>query len=122
MKMSRHISKGVLLLALSLVICGGLYMLSLSVIGHGIFPVQANSSTLIGPAIRVVGSRQVAQPFTKDDYFQSGPSAASYGASTSNSSTMAPSTNFFDQNRDFGAAEDPLLQRPTQRVCSFYDC
>ena len=122
MNISRYISKGVLLLAVTLVIGCGLYTLSLSVIGQGIFPVQANSSTLTGPAIKVVGSRQVAQPSTKDDYFQSGPSAASYGASVSTSSEMAPSNNLFDQNRDFDAAGDALLQRPTQRVCSFYDC
>jgi K+-transporting ATPase c subunit len=122
MNISRYISKGVLLLAVSLVICCGLYTLSLSVIGQGIFPVQANSSTLNSPAIKVVGSRQVAQPFTKDDHFQSGPSAASYGASVSTSSAMAPSNNLFDQNREFDAAGDALLQRPTQRVCSFYDC
>ena len=47
--MSRYISKSVLLLTLSLVICCGLYTLSLSVIGRGIFPLQANSSMLTGP-------------------------------------------------------------------------
>jgi hypothetical protein len=25
-------------------------------------------------------------------------------------------------SRGIGAAEDPSLQRPTQRVCRFYDC
>ncbi len=39
----------------------------------------------------VVGSRLIAQPFTKDEYFQPRPSAPSYDASASASSTLAPS-------------------------------
>ena len=122
MNMSRYISKSVLLLTLSLVICCGLYTLSLSVIGQGIFPFQANNSMLTGPDSKVVGSRQRAQLFTKDEYFQPRPSTASHDASASTSSAVAASNNIFDQNRDFGAAEDPSLQRPTQTVCHFYGC
>ena len=118
---SRYISKSVLLLTLSVVICCGLYTLSPWVIGQGIVPFQANNSMLTGPDSKVVGSRQSAQPFSKDEYFRPRPSAASHDASASTSSAVAAS-NIFDQNRDFGAAEDPSLQRPTQRVCRFYDC
>src|SRR6266508_5949245 len=107
MNMSRYISKSVSLLTLTVVICGGLYPLSLWVIGQAIFPFQANSSMLNGPDSKVVGSRQIAQPFTKDEYFQPRPSAASYDASASTSSAVAASNNIFDQSRDFGAAEDP---------------
>jgi len=123
MNMSRYISKSVLLLTLSLVICCGLYTLSLWVIGQGIVPFQANNSMLTGPDSKVVGSRQSAQPFSKDEYFQPRPSAAPYDALGSTSSAMAASNNFFHpQNRDFGDTEPPLLQRPTQNVCHFYDC
>jgi len=121
MNMSQYISKGVLLLTLSLVICCGLYLLSLWVIGEPIFPFQANSSTLTGPDSKVVGSRQIAQPFTKDEYFQPRPSAASYNASVSTSSAVSASNNFSQQqNRDFGVAEVP--QNPTGKVCHFYGC
>ena len=116
--MSRYISRRVLLLTLTVVICGGLYALPLSVIGQAIFPFQANGSMLNGPDSKVVGSRQIAQPFTKDEYFQAHSSAASYDASAS-----AASNNLFHrQNPDLGVPETPLLQRPTQRVCLFYDC
>jgi K+-transporting ATPase c subunit len=123
MNMSRYISKSVSLLTLTVVICGGLYALSLWVIGQAIFPLQANSSMLIGLDNKVVGSHQIAQPFTKDEYFQPRPSAASYGASASAASSLAGSNDFFHrQNRDLGVAETPVLQRPAQRVCRFYDC
>ena len=44
-----------------------------------------------GPDGKPVGSRLIAQPFTKDEYFQPRPSAASYDASASASSALAPS-------------------------------
>ena len=121
--MSRYISRRVLLLTLTVVICGGLYPLPLRVIGQAIFPFQANSSMLNAPDGKVVGSRQIAQPFTKDEYFQPRSSAASYDASASAPSALAASNNFFHrQNPDLGVPETPLLQRPAQRVCLFYDC
>jgi K+-transporting ATPase ATPase C chain len=120
--MSRYISKIVLLLTLTVVIYGGLYPLSLWV-GHAIFPFQANSSMFNGSDSKVVGLRQIAQPFTKDEYFQPRPSAASYDASASAASSLAASNNFSHrQNRDLGVPETPLLERPAQRVCHFYDC
>jgi hypothetical protein len=119
---SWHVSKGALLLALGIVICSGLYTLSLSVIRQVIFPLQAHSM-LAGLESKVVGSSgQIAQPFTKDEHVQPHPSAASYHASASTSSAMAASNNIFDQNRDFGAAVDPSLQPAPQKICHFYDC
>ena len=120
--MSRYISKSVSLLTLTVVIAG-LYPLPLRVIGQAVFPFQANSSMLTGLDNKVVGSRQIAQPFTKDEYVQPRPSTESYGASASAASALAASNNFFHrQNPHLGVAETPSLQRPTQRVCLFYDC
>ena len=45
-----------------------------------------------------MGSRLIAQPFTKDEYFQPRPSAASYDGSASASSTLAAS-NYMLRNR-----------------------
>ena len=44
-----------------------------------------------GPDGKVIGSLLIAQPFTKDEYFWRLPSAASYDASASASSTTVPS-------------------------------
>jgi K+-transporting ATPase ATPase C chain len=44
-----------------------------------------------GPDGKIVGSLLIAQPFSKDEYFQPRPSAASYDASASSSSALAAS-------------------------------
>ena len=114
--MSRYVSKNILLVTLTVV-------MSLWVISHAIFLFQANSNMFNSPDSKVVGSRQIAQPFTKDEYFQPRPSAASYDASASAGSSLAASNNSSHrQNRDLGVPETPLLERPAQRVCHFYDC
>jgi K+-transporting ATPase ATPase C chain len=100
--MLRILSKSILLLALTVVICTGVYPLVIWVIGQAFFPFQANGSLLKGPDGSVVGSKLIAQPFTKYEYFQPRPSAASYDASASASSTYAAS-NYLLRNRVAGA-------------------
>jgi len=89
--MWRYFSKSILLLVVSVVICCVLYPLVLWVMGQAIFTSQANGSLVRGPDGKPVGSRLIAQPFTKDEYFQPRPSAASYDASASASSSLAAS-------------------------------
>ncbi len=89
--MMRYLSKSVLLLIFMVFILCILYPFGLWLIGQTIFPFQANGSMLKGPDGKVIGSRLIAQPFTKDEYFQPRPSAASYDASASASSTLAAS-------------------------------
>ena len=75
----------------TVVICCLIYPLALWAIGQTFFPFQANGSIVQGPDGKPVGSLLIAQPFTKDEYFQPRPSAASYDASASASSTLAAS-------------------------------
>ena len=89
--MLQQLTKSLLLLLFSVVICCILYPLVLWGIGQTIFPFQANGSMLKGPDGQIVGSRLIAQPFTKDEYFQPRPSAASYDASASASSSLSAS-------------------------------
>jgi potassium-transporting ATPase KdpC subunit len=96
--MFRYLTKSILLLALTIVICCVIYPLVVWGIGQVFFPFQANGSLLKGPDGSVVGSKLIAQPFTKDEYFQPRPSAASYDASASASSTYAAS-NYLLRNR-----------------------
>ena len=87
----RYISKSILLLLITVVLVCGIYPAAVWAVGRLFFPFQAEGSLLIGPDGQPVGSKLIAQPFTKDEYFQPRPSAASYDASASASSTLAPS-------------------------------
>ena len=89
--MSKYISKSIWLLFFTVIICCCIYPAALWVIGQTVFSFQANGSILAGPDGNSVGSLLIAQPFTKDEYFQPRPSAASYDASASSSSALAPS-------------------------------
>jgi potassium-transporting ATPase KdpC subunit len=94
----RYLSKSLWLLTFSVVICCIIYPLALWALGQTLFPFEANGSMLMGPDGKPVGSRLIAQPFTKDEYFQPRPSAASYDGSASASSTLAAS-NYMLRNR-----------------------
>jgi len=113
--MSRYISKSLWLLTFSVVICCLIYPLALWAIGQTLFPFEANGSMLTGPDGKPVGSRLIAQPFTKDEYFQPRPSAASYDGSASASSALAAS-NYMLRNRVAQAdyVADQLLLRQSQ--------
>src|SRR5450631_3981662 len=89
--MGHNISKSVLLLVFTVVIACGIYPGAVWLVGHFLFPFQAEGSLLMGPDGQPVGSKLIAQPFTKDEYFQPRPSAASYDASASASSALAAS-------------------------------
>ena len=74
-----------------MVICCVIYPAALWVVGQTVFPAQANGSMVKGPDGALVGSLLIAQPFTKDEYFQPRPSACSYDGSASASSALAAS-------------------------------
>ena len=86
-----HLAKSALLIAISVVIVCGIYPGILWLVGQTLFPFQANGSIVRNADGAAIGSMLVAQPFTKDEYFQPRPSAASYDATASTSSGYAPS-------------------------------
>jgi K+-transporting ATPase ATPase C chain len=87
--MARNLWKSILLLFFGVVICCAVYPFVLWAIGQIFFPFEANGSMVKGPDGKIVGSRLIAQPFTRDEYFQPRPSAASYDASASTSSALS---------------------------------
>ena len=89
--MSRTFSSSLKLLGFTVVICCVLYPALLWVIGQAVFPEQAEGSLLKGPDGTVVGSRLIAQPFTKDEYFWPRPSAVSYNGAGSGASNWGAS-------------------------------
>jgi K+-transporting ATPase ATPase C chain len=89
--MGRYFSKSFLLFLFVIPIICIIYPSVLWVIGQVFFPLQANGSIVNGPDGKPVGSVLIAQPFTKDEYFQPRPSAASYDASASAPSNLSAS-------------------------------
>jgi K+-transporting ATPase ATPase C chain len=89
--MLRDVAKSLWLLGFMVVLLCGIYPAVLWAVGQTVFPFQSNGSLLRGPDGKPVGSLLIAQPFTRDEYFQPRPSAASYNGSASASSTLAPS-------------------------------
>jgi K+-transporting ATPase ATPase C chain len=89
--MAKHFSKSILLLTFGVFILCVLYPVVLWAVGQTFFKFQADGSMVKGPDGQLVGSLLIAQPFTKDEYFQPRPSAASFDASASASSALAPS-------------------------------
>src|SRR5215468_9623060 len=89
--MLRYLTKSVLLMGFAVAICCGLYPLTLWLIGQTFFFDQANGSLVRTRDGTVVGSRLIAQPFTKDEYFQPRPSAVSYAADASGPSNLGAS-------------------------------
>ena len=94
----KYITKSIWLLLFAVVLGCGVYPALLWAIGQVVFPFQANGSMVKGADGHVVGSLLIAQPFTKDEYFQPRPSACSYDASASSSSALAAS-NYALRNR-----------------------
>jgi K+-transporting ATPase ATPase C chain len=89
--MKTHVIKSLWLLCSTVVICCLAYPLVVWAIGQTFFPFTANGSMVARPDGKPVGSLLIAQPFTKDEYFWPRPSAPSYDASASASSTLAAS-------------------------------
>jgi len=78
-----YLKQSLLLMAFAVIICCVLYPLTLWTIGQSLFSDQANGSLVRDSGGNVIASRLIAQPFTKDEYFQPRPSAPSYDASAS---------------------------------------
>jgi K+-transporting ATPase ATPase C chain len=88
--MLKHLRANLWLLGLTLLLCSVLYPLVLLGIGQTFFPRQAEGSLLLKDG-KPVGSRLIAQPFSKDEYFQPRPSAVSYKADASGASNWGAS-------------------------------
>jgi len=95
--MLRHLRACLLLLVSTVVIFCVLYPLVLLGIGKTAFPAQAEGSlvdrngNLVTDPSKAVGSRLIAQAFSKDEYFQPRPSATSpaYNAAASGASNWS---------------------------------
>jgi K+-transporting ATPase ATPase C chain len=86
--MNAHLRANLWLFGLTVLSCCVLYPLTLWLIGQSIFPDQASGSLIVEDG-KVIGSRLIAQPFTRPEYFWPRPSAVSYDASASGGSNLS---------------------------------
>lgn len=75
----------------TMLLFGGGYHGVLWAIGRVAFPAQAEGSLIRGADGSVIGSRLIAQKFTRAEYFQPRPSGVDYNAASSGATNYGPS-------------------------------
>jgi K+-transporting ATPase ATPase C chain len=89
--MFKEIKQGILFTVVTMVLLGGVYHVVLWGIGRAVFSAQAEGSLIRRDDGTVVGSRLIAQTFTRPEYFQPRPSAVDYNAASTGGSNYGPS-------------------------------
>jgi K+-transporting ATPase ATPase C chain len=88
--MFNEIKRGVLFTIVSMVLIGA-YHVVLWGVGRVAFPDQAAGSLIRAADGVIVGSRLIAQKFTKPEYFQPRPSGVDYNAASTGGTNYGPS-------------------------------
>src|SRR5687767_497445 len=88
--MFKELKRSVLFTLVTIVLFGGVYHLAIWGIGRAAFPSQAEGSLIRRADGTIVGSRLIAQKFTRPEYFHSRPSAVDYNAASTGGSNLGP--------------------------------
>jgi K+-transporting ATPase ATPase C chain len=89
--MLREIRQGILFTLVTMALFGGAYPLAVRALGAAVFRGQAEGSLVRDAGGTILGSRLLAQKFTRDEYFQPRPSAVESDASAAGGSNLGPS-------------------------------
>jgi K+-transporting ATPase ATPase C chain len=89
--MLKEFSRAALFTVVTMLLCGGAYPLLMWGIGQTLFAERANGSLIRRADGTVIGSRLVAQPFTRNQYFAPRPSAVDYNAASTGGSNFGAS-------------------------------
>jgi K+-transporting ATPase ATPase C chain len=89
--MLTELRRGVLFTAVTMVLLGGGYHVALWAVGRAVFPAQAEGSLIRRADGTVVGSRLIAQAFTRPEYFHPRPSGVDYNAASTGGTNYGPS-------------------------------
>jgi K+-transporting ATPase ATPase C chain len=89
--MVKEIRQGILFTIVTMVLLGGVYNVVLWGIGRVVFPSQAEGSLIRRSDGTVVGSRLIAQRFTRPEYFHPRPSGVDYNAASTGGTNYGPS-------------------------------
>jgi K+-transporting ATPase ATPase C chain len=88
--MLHEIKHGVRFTLVTMLLLGGGYHAALWAVGR-VFPAQAEGSLIRRPDGTIVGSRLIAQKFTRPEYFQPRPSGVDYNAASTGGTNYGPS-------------------------------
>ena len=89
--MLKELRQAIAFTLVTMVMLGGGYHVVLWAIGRAAFAPQAKGSLIRRPDGTVVGSRLIAQKFTRPEYFRARPSAVDYNAASTGGSNYGPS-------------------------------
>ena len=89
--MIKELKQAVLFTLVTMVMLGGAYHLVLWTIGQVAFSSQAEGSLIRREDGTIVGSRLIAQKFTRPEYFQPRPSGVDYNAASTGGTNYGPS-------------------------------
>ena len=89
--MFKELKRGILFTIVMMVLLGGGYHVVLWAIGRAVFPSQSEGSLIRRADGTIVGSRLIAQKFTRPEYFQPRPSGVDYNAAATGGTNYGPS-------------------------------
>jgi potassium-transporting ATPase KdpC subunit len=89
--MFKELRQSVLFTVITMILFGGGYHLVLWGVGRVAFPTQAEGSLIRRADGTIVGSRLIAQKFTRAEYFHSRPSGVDYNAASTGGTNYGPS-------------------------------
>jgi K+-transporting ATPase ATPase C chain len=88
--MLKELKRSVLFTAVTILLFGVVYHLVIWGVARTVFPSQAEGSLIRRGDGTIVGSRLIAQRFTRPEYFQPRPSAVDYNAASTGGSNLGP--------------------------------
>jgi potassium-transporting ATPase KdpC subunit len=89
--MFTELKQAVLFTVVGMLLFGGGYHVVLWGIGRAVFPEQTEGSVIRRADGTVIGSRLIAQAFTRPEYFHPRPSGVDYNAASTGATNYAPS-------------------------------
>jgi len=89
--MFKELKRGILFTIVMMVLLGGGYHVVLWTIGRAVFPSQSEGSLIRRADGTIVGSRLIAQKFTRPEYFQPRPSGVDFNAAATGGTNYGPS-------------------------------
>jgi K+-transporting ATPase ATPase C chain len=107
--MVKEIKQGVLFTIVTMVLFGGAYHALIWAVGRTVFASRAEGSLIRRADGTIVGSRLIAQKFSRAEYFQPRPSGVDYNAASTGGTNYGPS------NRDHLRAVQERLDAIAKR-------